>query len=98
MNICSLDAPNVARETLDQQRRAENPAPLADPASETPTMAQQQADALALLAETSSRTRSRGDVSQGSLCYTSSVAGPASLDSSASIANRLASSRERRSR
>ncbi|PYM11095.1 MAG: hypothetical protein DMD81_27945, partial [Candidatus Rokuibacteriota bacterium] len=37
---------------LYQQRRADNPAPLADPASETPTMGQQQADALALLAET----------------------------------------------
>src|SRR5206468_1018899 len=39
----------AARETVYQQRRAANPAPLADPASETPTMAQQQADALALL-------------------------------------------------
>ena len=42
----------AARENLYQQHRAANPAPLADPASETPTMAQQQADALALLAET----------------------------------------------
>src|SRR5881396_1485433 len=48
-----MQALTAARETLYQQRRAENPAPLADPASETPTMAQQQADALALLAETS---------------------------------------------
>ena len=48
-----IQALTAARETLYQQRRAENSAPLADPSSETPTMAQQQADALALLAETS---------------------------------------------
>jgi len=47
-----MQALTAARETLSQQRRGESPAPLVDPASETPTMAQQQADALALLAET----------------------------------------------
>ena len=47
-----MQALSAARETLYQQRRAENPEPLADPASDTPTMAQQQADALALIAET----------------------------------------------
>jgi len=47
-----MQALAAARETLYQQQRADNPAPLADPASETPTMGQQQADALALLAET----------------------------------------------
>ena len=47
-----MQALTAAREALYQQRRADNPAPLADPASETPTMGQQQADALALLAET----------------------------------------------
>src|SRR5437867_2455320 len=47
-----MQALTAAREALYQQRRADNPAPLADPASETPTMGQQQADALALLAGT----------------------------------------------
>ncbi len=48
-----LRALAAARETLYQRSRAEVAiAPLADPAAEPPTMAQQQADALALLAET----------------------------------------------
>ncbi len=48
-----LRALAAARETLYQRSRAEAAiAPLADPAAEPPTMAQQQADALALLAET----------------------------------------------
>ena len=48
-----LRALAAARETLYQRSRAEGAiAPLADPAAEPPTMAQQQADALALLAET----------------------------------------------
>jgi len=43
----------AARETLYQRARAADAVPpLADPAAEPPTMAQQQADALALLAET----------------------------------------------
>jgi 5-methylcytosine-specific restriction endonuclease McrA len=48
-----LRALDAARETLYQRRRREGavPAP-ADPAAEAPTRAQQQADALALLAET----------------------------------------------
>jgi 5-methylcytosine-specific restriction endonuclease McrA len=47
-----MQALTAGREALyQQQRRGQNPAPLADPSSETPTMAQQQADALALLAE-----------------------------------------------
>jgi 5-methylcytosine-specific restriction endonuclease McrA len=46
----ALDA---ARETLYQRRRATEAAPVpTDPAEETPSRAQQQADALALLAET----------------------------------------------
>ncbi len=48
-----LRALAAARETLYQRSRAEAAiASLADPAAEPPTMAQQQADALALLAET----------------------------------------------
>jgi hypothetical protein len=56
-----LRALDAARETLYQQARAEGAAtdaatgatdPATDPAQEPPTMAQQQADALALLAET----------------------------------------------
>ena len=48
--VRALDA---ARETLYQQRRAtEAVEPAADPAAEVPTRPQQQADALALLAET----------------------------------------------
>mgnify|MGYP000055140543 CR=1 FL=1 len=48
-----LRALDAARETLYQQRRATEAAQSAtDPAVETPTRAQQQADALALLAET----------------------------------------------
>jgi len=47
-----MQALPAAREALNQQTRSQNPAPLADPASETPTMAQQQADALTLIAET----------------------------------------------
>ena len=48
-----LRALDAARETLYQRRRAGQAAtPAADPASETPTRPQQQADALALLAET----------------------------------------------
>ncbi|PYM17961.1 MAG: hypothetical protein DMD81_07185 [Candidatus Rokuibacteriota bacterium] len=47
-----MQALPAAREALYQQTRSQNPAPLADPASETPTMAQQQADALTLIAET----------------------------------------------
>ena len=46
-----LRALDAARETLYQRRRAIVP-PAADPATEPPTRAQQQADALALLAET----------------------------------------------
>jgi hypothetical protein len=47
-----LRALDAARETLYQRRRAdEAAAPVTDPASETPTRPQQQADALALLAE-----------------------------------------------
>src|SRR5438046_3438805 len=49
-----VQAPTAAREALYQQRRAdvsaETPSP--DGSAETPTMAEQQADALALLAET----------------------------------------------
>jgi hypothetical protein len=49
----ALDA---ARETLYQRARAtEGPAPAADPAPDIPTRAQQQADALALLAEAALR-------------------------------------------
>jgi 5-methylcytosine-specific restriction endonuclease McrA len=48
-----LQALAAARETLYQRARADVTAPrLNDPAAEPPTMAQQQADALALLAET----------------------------------------------
>jgi hypothetical protein len=48
-----LQALAAARETLYQRARAEEAVPrLNDPAAEPPTMAQQQADALALLAET----------------------------------------------
>src|SRR5713101_1968678 len=48
-----LRALDAARETLYQRRRAsEAVLPAADPAVEAPTRAQQQADALALLAET----------------------------------------------
>src|SRR5438093_3032758 len=47
-----MQALPAAREALYQQTRSQPPAPLADPASETPTMAQQQADALTLIAET----------------------------------------------
>ncbi len=49
--VRALDA---ARETLYQRRRALGP-PASDPALETPTRPQQQADALALLAETALR-------------------------------------------
>jgi len=48
-----MRALEAARETLYQRRRAEGAgAPVADPSAEPPTKAQQQADALALLAET----------------------------------------------
>jgi 5-methylcytosine-specific restriction endonuclease McrA len=48
-----LRALDAARETLYQRRRANEAAlPAPDPATEPPTRAQQQADALALLAET----------------------------------------------
>ncbi|HEY7654396.1 MAG TPA: DUF222 domain-containing protein [Methylomirabilota bacterium] len=48
-----LRALDAARETLYQRRRREEAVPPpADPAAEAPTRAQQQADALALLAET----------------------------------------------
>jgi len=48
-----LRALDAARETLYQKRRAKEAVlPATDPAVETPTRAQQQADALALLAET----------------------------------------------
>ncbi len=48
-----LQALAAARETLYQQRRREQTAnPSAEACAETPTLAQQQADALALLAET----------------------------------------------
>ena len=48
-----LRALDAARETLYQRRRANEVSPPAsDPAAEAPTRAQQQADALALLAET----------------------------------------------
>jgi hypothetical protein len=48
-----LRALDAARETLYQRRRATEAAlPATDPAAEAPTRAQQQADALALLAET----------------------------------------------
>jgi 5-methylcytosine-specific restriction endonuclease McrA len=48
-----LRALDAARETLYQRRRAtEGVPPAPDPATEAPTRAQQQADALALLAET----------------------------------------------
>ncbi len=48
-----LRALDAARETLYQRRRANEVVPLAsDPAQEAPTRPQQQADALALLAET----------------------------------------------
>jgi 5-methylcytosine-specific restriction endonuclease McrA len=48
-----LRALDAARETLYQKRRITEAAlPLTDPAAEAPTRAQQQADALALLAET----------------------------------------------
>jgi 5-methylcytosine-specific restriction endonuclease McrA len=51
-----LRALDAARETLYQRRRTSEVAGLAtDPASETPTRPQQQADALALLAETALR-------------------------------------------
>src|SRR5215475_8309035 len=46
--LCALDA---ARETLYRRQREAGP-PVADPAAEAPTQAQQRADALALLAET----------------------------------------------
>src|SRR5713226_7183329 len=46
-----LRALDAARETLYQRRRAVGP-PASDPATEAPTRPQQQADALALLAET----------------------------------------------
>jgi len=48
-----LRALDAAREVLYQRRRENGPVPpVADPAAEPPTRAQQQADALALLAET----------------------------------------------
>jgi hypothetical protein len=48
-----LRALDAAREALYQRSRAAGPVPpAADPATEPPTLAQQQADALALLAET----------------------------------------------
>jgi len=48
-----LRALDAGRETLYQRRRANELAPeISDPATEVPTRAQQQADALALLAET----------------------------------------------
>ena len=48
-----LKALAAARETLYQRARADETAPrLADPAADPPTFAQQQADALALIAET----------------------------------------------
>ena len=48
-----LQALAAAREALDQRARADDAVPRPnDPAAEPPTMAQQQADALALLAET----------------------------------------------
>src|SRR3989454_8817576 len=48
-----LRALAAARETLFQRSRGEQPAdPPVNPSAETPTLAQQQADALALLAET----------------------------------------------
>ncbi len=47
-----LRALDAARETLYQRRRAHEAVPAADPAAEPPSRAQQQADALALLAET----------------------------------------------
>jgi len=47
-----LRALDAARETLYQRRRESGPVPAADPAVEAPTRVQQQADALALLAET----------------------------------------------
>ena len=46
-----LRALDAAREVLYQRRRENRPVPAADPAAEPPTRAQQQADALALLAE-----------------------------------------------
>ncbi len=52
MGTLLLRALDAARETLYERRRASEAAPPAtDPASETPTRPQQQADALALLAE-----------------------------------------------
>jgi hypothetical protein len=47
-----LRALDAAREVLYQRRRESGPVPAADPAAEAPPRAQQQADALALLAET----------------------------------------------
>jgi 5-methylcytosine-specific restriction endonuclease McrA len=47
-----MQALAAARETLYQQARAEGTPPPADPSGDPPTPAQQQADALALLAET----------------------------------------------
>jgi 5-methylcytosine-specific restriction endonuclease McrA len=47
-----LRALDAARETLYQRRRAEAALPATDPAVEAPSRPQQQADALALLAET----------------------------------------------
>src|SRR5438309_4480362 len=52
-----LRALDAGRETLYQRRRANELAPeISDPATEVPTRAQQQADALALLAETALRS------------------------------------------
>jgi len=47
-----MQALSAAREALYQRRRRESAAQLLDPSSETPSMAQQQADALSLIAET----------------------------------------------
>jgi hypothetical protein len=53
MGALLMQALAAARETLYQRARAAAAAPRpADPSEDTPTMAQQQADALALLAET----------------------------------------------
>ena len=53
VGVLLLRALDAARETLYQRRRANAAVPPAsDPATETPTRPQQQADALALLAET----------------------------------------------
>src|SRR5439155_24682587 len=47
-----MQALSAAREALYQRQRRESAAQLLDPSSETPSMAQQQADALSLIAET----------------------------------------------